>query len=345
MSQCTFRDGRVVEDYGNPYIVAEVNSSHNGKMDVAKQMIEAAARIGCDCVKFQSWSAASLYSTTYYRENPMAKRFVARFSLAPAQLKELAAFARAQGIEFSSTPYSEEEVDFLVEECQAPFLKVASMELNHPDFLRYIGGKRGPVVLSTGMGTWEEVRSAVETLRGAGAPGIVLLHCVSQYPTELKNIALRNIEGLREAFPACPVGFSDHTIGDTAAVAATAMGAALLEKHLTLDHTKVGMDNAMATEPEAFRLLVSKCRSLQEGMGTKERVLTEEDFAQRKMMRRSIIVTRDLQAGACLQREDLAAKRPGTGFPPTEMEHMVGRRLKRAVSADTVLVPEDLEGE
>lgn len=343
MSRCTFRDGHVVEDYGVPYIVAEVNSSHNGKMDVAKKMIESAAQIGCDCVKFQSWSAASLYSTTYYKQNPMAKRFVTRFSLSPEQLGELASYARSQGIQFSSTPYSEEEVDFLVEECQTPFLKIASMELDHLDFLRYIGAKHVPVVLSTGMGTLEEVRLAVETLREAGTQGIVLLHCVSQYPTELQNIELRNMEGLRETFPDCPIGFSDHTIGDTAAIASTALGAALLEKHLTLDHTKVGMDNAMATEPEAFRLLVSKCRSLQEGMGGKERVLTEADYAQRKTMRRSVIVVRDLQPGEIIRRGDLAAKRPGTGFPPTEMKTLVGKRLKRAVLADTLLFPDDLE--
>lgn len=343
MSRCTFRDGRVVEDYGIPYIVAEVNSSHNGKMDVAKKMIDTAAQIGCDCVKFQSWSVASLYSTTYYKQNPMAKRFVTRFSLSPEQLGELASYARSQGIQFSSTPYSEEEVDFLVEECQTPFLKIASMELDHLDFLRYIGAKHVPVVLSTGMGTLEEVRLAVETLREAGTQGIVLLHCVSQYPTELQNIELRNMEGLRETFPDCPIGFSDHTIGDTAAIAATALGAALLEKHLTLDHTKVGMDNAMATEPEAFRLLVSKCRSLQEGMGGKERVLTEADYAQRKTMRRSVIVVRDLQPGEIIRRGDLAAKRPGTGFPPTEMKTLVGKRLKRAVLADTLLFPDDLE--
>lgn len=341
MSQCRFRDGSIVADYGRPYIVAEVNSSHNGKMDVAKQTIEAAAEIGCDCVKFQSWSAESLYSETYYQENPMAKRFVTRFSLAPQQLQELSEFSRAHGVQFASTPYSREEVDFLVDACQVPFLKVASMELNHLEFLSYIGAKGIPVVLSTGMGTTEEISLALDTLRSAGARDIVLLHCVSQYPTELEHIELRNIEGLREAFPDCPIGFSDHTIGDAAAIASVALGAALIEKHLTLDRTKVGMDNAMATEPEPFRELVTKCRAVQTGMGTKERILGEADFVQRKKMRRSVIVVRDLQAGDCLRREDLSAKRPGTGFPPTEIDALVGRTLARPVRADTVLVAED----
>ena len=343
MSDCRFRDDRVISDYGMPYFVAEVNSSHNGNIETARKMIDAAADIGADCVKFQSWSAGSLYSKTYYDENPIAKRFVERFSLSPAQLKEMADYAHAQGIAFSSTPYSEEEADFLLEECRAPFLKIASMELNNLRFLSYIGQKRVPLVLSTGMGTMDEIRCAVRTLEKAGAEEICLLHCVSIYPTKVETLNLRNIIGLRKEFPQYPIGFSDHTEGDAAAVAAVALGAALIEKHLTLDHTKVGMDNGMATEPEPFRVLVDKCRMIQMGLGSEERVVLPEEIEQRKKMRRSVVVVNDLPAGHVLCAEDLYVKRPGTGISPDRLETLIGKTLKRAVQADTLLAEDILE--
>lgn len=342
MARCVFRDGTEVADYGRPYVVAEVNSSHNGNAGTARRMIDAAAEIGCDCVKFQSWSAKSLYSATYYAENPIAKRFVDRFSLAPEALAELATYARAKDLAFSSTPYSEEEVDFLVDTCRAPYLKIASMELDNLDFLAYIGAKRVPLVLSTGMGTMEEIRRAVKTLETAGAEQMVLLHCVSIYPTKVETINLRNILGLRKAFPKYPIGFSDHTEGDAASVAAVALGAALIEKHLTLDHTKVGMDNGMATEPAAFSALVVKCRMVQQGLGAEERTVYAEEMEQRRKMRRSVIFARDLPAGHVLARSDLYAKRPGTGIAPDRMGALVGKTLARAVQADTLLCREDI---
>ncbi|WP_294158432.1 N-acetylneuraminate synthase family protein [uncultured Selenomonas sp.] len=235
MGTCVFRDGKRIEDYGTPYVVAEVNSSHNGNMDTARHMIEAAAESGADCVKFQSWSAETLYSKTYYQNNPLAKRFVKKFSLSSEQLLELSHYAREQGIAFSSTPYSQGEVDFLADVCEVPFIKIASMELDNLAFLRYIGAKQLPVVLSTGMGTVEEIRCAVRTLEQAGVSQMVLLHCVSLYPTPLNQVELRNIEGLREMFSKYPIGFSDHTTEFAAAIGAVALGAALIERHLTLD--------------------------------------------------------------------------------------------------------------
>ncbi len=342
MSTCTFLDGTKVSDYGRPYFIAEVNSSHNGSMETARRMIDAAADIGADCVKFQSWSAASLYSKTYYDENPIAKRFVDRFALSPEQLKELSAYARSKELAFSSTPYAEEEVDFLLEECCAPFLKIASMELDHLDFLSYIGRKKVPLVLSTGMGTMEEIRRAVQILERAGTEQMTLLHCVSIYPTQVETLNLRNILGLRKEFPQYPIGFSDHTEGDAAAIAAVALGAALVEKHLTLDRTKVGMDNGMATEPEPFRQMVASCRMVQEGLGIEERIVYPEEMKQRRKMRRSVIVIKDFPAGHVLRAEDLYAKRPGTGISPDKLHLLVGKTLKHKVQADTVLRKEDL---
>ncbi|MBQ9720185.1 MAG: N-acetylneuraminate synthase family protein, partial [Oscillospiraceae bacterium] len=270
------------------------------------------------------------------------KRFVDKFSMAPEQLKELSEYCRGRGVAFSSTPYSEEEVDFLARECDVPYIKIASMEINNPRFLRYIGGKGLPVVLSTGMSDTDEIERAVAILEESGVTQLVLLHCVSIYPTVLTTVNLNNIIGLRERFPRYPVGFSDHTEGDAAAVAATALGAALIEKHLTLDHTKVGMDNGMATEPEALRTLVSKCRDVQLALGSKERVILPEERKQRQNMRRSIVARRNIPKGTVLTEADLYAKRPGTGIAPDRMEDVLGKTALRDLEADTLILPEDL---
>ena len=342
MSECIFRDGTVISDYGRPYIVAEVNSSHRGDVEVARQMIDAAVDIGCDCVKFQSWSVESLYSSTYYDTNPIAKRFIKKFALSPEQLKDLSIYCHSKGISFSSTPYSEEEVDFLVEDCNVPYIKIASMELNNPKFLEYIGKKHVPIVLSTGMSTMKEIEEAVQVLHNSwGGVKIVILHCVSIYPTQMQYVNLNNILGLRERFQ-CPIGFSDHTEGDSASIAAVALGAGLIEKHLTLDRSKVGIDNGMATEVPEFKAMVAKCRNIQIAMGGKERILTEEEIEQRKNMRRSIIALRNITAGEVIKEVDLSAKRPGTGFAPNRVNEIVGKKAVRDIMADTVILPEDI---
>lgn len=343
MSSVEFRDGKTVADFGIPYVIAEVNSSHNGNPEVAKRMIDAAAEAGCDCVKFQSWSTESLYSKTYYKKNPIAKRFVDKLSMSAETLKEMALYCKEKGVAFSSTPYSREEVDFLAEECGAAFIKISSMEVNNPEYLEYIAKKRMPIVLSTGMADFDEVTKAVHIIEDAGNRDIAILHCVSVYPTPIDKAYLNNIHGLRKLFPNYPVGFSDHTIGDEAAVAATVFGAAVLEKHITLDSSKIGMDNQMAMEPEPLKLLVRKCKTIHSALGTEERCLLPEEIKQRDNMRRSIVVTRDIRAGERLAREDLDVKRPGIGIPPVELEKVIGCVVKNDVESDTVLLLSDLD--
>lgn len=343
MGQCKLLNGKILGDYEQPYIIAELNSSHNGDLDVARKMIDAAAKAGCDCVKFQSWSVDSLYSKSYYRENPIAKRFVKKFSLKPEQLKELSVYCKEKGIDFSSTPYSEAEVDFLIDECHAPFVKIASMELNNTEFLKYIGRKNVPVILSTGMGDFDEILCAVDALQSSGNSDLALLHCVSLYPTRLETMNLNNISGLRKKFSGIPIGFSDHTADDAAAVAAVALGAAIIEKHFTLDATKIGMDNGMAMEAEPFEIMVNKCRNVFKGLGSENRKVYPEEYKQREKMRRSIIVVRDLPAGHILEHSDLYAKRPGTGIAPNRINDLVGKRLVCSVEADTLLSEDDFQ--
>jgi len=254
---------------------------------------------------------------------------------------EVAQYCKKIGIAFASTPYSEAEVDFLVEKCDAPFIKVASMDLVNYPFLQYIARCGVPIVLSTGMGTMEEVREAVLTIEKSGSPDMCLLHCISIYPAEISTIRLKNITGLQNEFPNYPIGFSDHSIGTEMATAAVALGAAMIEKHFTLDRSKIGMDNQMATEPAEMEQLVRNCENVHIAMGDTKRIVLPAELEQRKKMRRSIIAMRDLPAGAVLTKGDLSAKRPGTGIPVEKINELVGKVLIRDIKADTMILDTD----
>lgn len=342
MAVVKLKNGRFIGNGHNPYIVAELNSSHNGKVDIAKQMIDAAKDCGCDCVKFQSWSADSLYAAEYYQNNPVSKRIVTRFALKPDQLLELSGYCKEVGIGFSSTPYSNEEVDFLADIADAPFIKIASMEINNLPYLKYIGEKGVPIVLSTGMSTLDEIREAVKTIESTGNKQLCILHCVSVYPAPAEIINLKNMVMLQEEFPDYPIGYSDHTIGYEAASASIAVGAALIEKHFTLDNKKMGMDNNMATEPEEMKCLVNACQSVFRAMGSKERILLEGEEEQRLKMRRSLVTAREIHCGDVLAAEDMEAKRPGDGITPDHMCDVIGKTVNTDIPKGYLIKPEYL---
>lgn len=337
MAKCVLRNQVTISETDKPYFVAEVNTSHFGNIETAKQMIDTAKEIGCDCVKFQSFSAETLYSKTYYMENRFAQRFVKRYSLSFEEQKLLAEYCASRGIAFASTPYSRSEVDFLINECNVPFIKVASMDLNNYPYLEYIAKTGVPIILATGMGETEEIEKAVETIARTGNDNLCLLHCISIYPPELSTIHLNNIIGLKKKFPQYPIGFSDHSLGTEMDSAAIALGACLIEKHFTLDKTKIGMDNEMALEPDEYGNMIRQCLNVHVALGNEERVVSEAELNQRKKMRRSVVATRDLKAGDIITEEDLDVKRPGTGLPPEMMTKLIGTVVKEDVECDTLL--------
>lgn len=343
MREITLRNSRKISESEKPYIVAEVNTSHFGDLEVAKRMIDAVKEAGCDCVKFQSWSESSINSKTFYDENPIAKRFFKKFSLSESGLKEVAMYSKEVGIDFSSTPYSTSEVDYLINECNAPFIKVASMDLTNYKYLDYIGRTGVPIILSTGMGEMDEIRKAVATIEKTGNKNLCILHCVSIYPPELSTVRLKNILGLQKEFPNYPIGYSDHTIGIEVPTAAIALGACVIEKHFTLDKAKIGMDNQVACEAQDMKEMVDGCRNVHVALGDERRTIFEDEIKQRMKMRRSLVYSKDLVAGAVLTEQDMESKRPGTGFAPELLASMVGKVLTRDVVGDTIIKAEDLK--
>ena len=216
------------------------------------------------------------------------------------------------------------------------------MDLNNYFFLDYIGRSGSPIVLSTGMGELKEIHRAVETIEETGNKNICILHCVSIYPSEASTIRLRNIPGLREEFPDYPIGFSDHSFGTEMATAAVALGACMIEKHLTLDRTKIGMDNQMAIEPEEMALLVRNCHNVQIALGDTRRIVLPAEMEQRKKMRRSIVTSKDLKAGTKLTADDFDFKRPGTGLPPKKISELIGKTLLRDIEGSTPITEADI---
>lgn len=328
-----------------PYIIAECNSSHNGNIDTAKQMIKTAKECGCDCVKFQSWSSESLYSDQYYIENPITERIVRKLSLSKEQILELADYSKMIDIDFSSTPYSEEEVDFLVDVVNAPFIKVASMEINNYPYLSFIAKKGRPIILSTGMASIEEVHRAVKTIVNEGNDSICILHCVSIYPAPAEIINLRNIEMLKKEFPRFIIGYSDHSIGYEIAVASVAMGANVIEKHFTLDNSKLGMDNNMATEPEQMKELVIACRNVYNALGAYERTVSVQEKEMANKMRRSVISAKDIEAGHKIIEGDLTSKRPGDGLSPEWIYKLQGKIIKNDIPKGYQIKKDDIKQE
>lgn len=332
-------NGVVIENFGKPYFIAELNTSHFGNVETAKQMIDAAKGAGCDCVKFQSWSAGTLYSNTYYRQNPVAKRFVDKFSFSSKDLKSLADYAGDIGIAFASTPYSCDEVDFLLEQCSVPFIKIASMEINNYPYLQYIAKTGTAIILSTGMADQEEISRAVNCIRDAGNDNLCVLHCVSIYPAGPETINLNNIQTLRQLYEDLPIGYSDHTVGIETPIAAVVLGSPVIEKHFTLDSKKIGMDNQMAMEPDDFRSMIESCKTAWSALGSRQREVSEAEVLQRANMRRSIVTRRAIKAGEVIELADLDFKRPGDGYSPAEIKLVVGKKAVIDIDPDEVIYP------
>ena len=337
MSAIRLRNGREIGDYLKPYIVAELNTSHFGDIDIARDMIRQAKTAGCDCVKFQSWSAETLYCEGYYKGNAIAKRIVKKFALDNAALQSLSRYAAELGIDFSSTPYSIEEARFLVEACNVPFVKIASMELDNLPYLTELGNLGVPLVLSTGMGSSDEIIRAVQTIQATGNKQLIVLHCTSVYPSAPEIIRLQNILGLRTEFPQYPIGYSDHSIGIEIPAASVALGACLIEKHYTLDNKRIGMDNQMATEPAELQAMVLACHNVHAAMGGAARLLCTEEQEQVPKMRRSMVSARHLPAGTVLTVNDIEFKRPGTGISPTVYKKYIGQRINLDIEKGSVI--------
>jgi N,N'-diacetyllegionaminate synthase len=331
------------------FVIAEAGVNHNGSVKLAKELIDAAADAGADAVKFQTFRAESLAAADapvadYQRPAGATDRQVdmlRELELEPAAFRELSDHAASRDILFLSTAFDEESAD-LLESLDVPAFKIPSGELTNHDFLRQMAARNRPIIVSTGMSRLGEVESALSTIRATGNEQIILLHCVSEYPAAPATANLRAMQTMRAAF-GVPVGFSDHTLGIEVSLAAATLGAAVIEKHLTLDCSLPGPDHAASLEPAAMKALVHGIRSVQAALGSGVKEPTEGEIEVAAAARRSLVARRPIKAGEILTHDSLIALRPGTGLPPSAAAYIVGRRAKRDVAAGTVLSMDHLD--
>lgn len=341
---------RIVGGGAPCFVIAEAGVNHNGNLGLAHRLVDAGADAGADAVKFQTFEPALLASV----EAPLAdyqKQGVGREGSQQAMLErlvlsapahaELKAHAEARKVLFLSSPFDERSADFL-ERLGVPAFKIPSGEtVNHP-FLAHVARKGRPVLMSTGMCDMLEVAAAVDVVRGSGDPPLALLHCVSSYPAQAGDSNLKAMETLRRAF-GVPVGWSDHTEGIDIACAATALGAKLVEKHLTLDRGLPGPDHRASLEPAELGRLVRSIRRVEESLGGGEKAPRPSETPIAAVARKSLHWRVSLGAGAEVVAEHLIALRPGTGLLPSRVSRLVGRRVARSVKAGTMVSDQDLE--
>ena len=341
--------GREIGEEHSCFIIAEAGVNHNGNVDLAKQLVDAAVEAGADAVKFQTFKAAELISvaapkadyqraTTGNAEQQL--EMVRRLEMTEDMTRSLADYAAMRKIIFLSTGFDEGSVD-LLDAIGVPAFKVGSGDITALPLLEFIGRKRKPVVLSTGMSYLEEVRRAVETLVASGCPEVALLHCVSGYPVDPNAANLRVIQTLKDTFKV-PVGFSDHSLGTELSIVAVALGANIIEKHITLDTSLPGPDHRASLTPEAFKSMVRSIRLVEPslGDGVKRPTLSEQNV--RDVARRSIVAACTIPRDTVITREMLAFKRPGTGISPAEWMKIVGRRTRREIPVDALIAIGDL---
>ncbi len=340
-------------NFCKPYIIAELGSNHNGDMELAKKMIIEAKEAGADCVKFQSWSKDTIFASKKYEDNYFIaddyrdrtdytlEEIVEEYSISEDELLLMKKFADDIGIDCTSTPFSKQEADFLVDKMDTPYIKVASMDLNNYPFLEYLAKKGKPMIISTGLSELYEIDKAVKTIENTGNMQIVILHCVATYPPADKDVNLNNIKTLMHAYPDYPIGFSDHTLGTSIPLASVALGACLIEKHFTLDKKMEGWDHKVSATKDEMKEIVESSKRISDAMGSFRISATESDEKKREF-RRSIVITKEMKKGEIIKAEDLDYKRPGGGFKPEMAEFLVGRTINKDLEYDHILTIKDI---
>lgn len=339
--------GRRIGGVDRCFVIAEAGVNHNGDPALARQLVDAAAHAGADAVKFQTFDPDTLAAAdapqAEYQKRSTGKGSTQRdllrgLVLAPELHRELQTRARALGILFLSSPFDERSADFL-ESLDVPAFKIPSGELTNHPLLAHLAAKGRPLLVSTGMSTLDEVRAAVREIRGHGNPPLALFHCVSAYPARAEDANLRAMATMREAF-GVPVGWSDHTPGFEVTVAAVALGAQLIEKHLTLDRTLPGPDHRASLDPPQFLEMMAAIRRISLALGDGEKRPVEAEWEIASVARKSLHFAAALPTGTTLRREHLIALRPGTGISPACLDDWCGQVLSRPVVVGELLTEE-----
>lgn len=337
-----------MSDHSGVFIIAEAGVNHNGDLKLALALCDAAQQAGADAVKFQTFRAADLVvpgaPTAAYQARQTGDldqyAMLQRLELSLEQHQQIQAHCKAIGIEFFSTPFSVDAVDMLVD-LGVKRLKLSSGELTHRVLVEHAAATQLPLLVSTGMGTMAETREALAWVRAARGHlnEVVVFHCTSSYPAPDDSLNLRALRSMAAdlAAPGLEIGYSDHSLGIEAPLAAVALGATVIEKHLTLDQTMPGPDHSASLEPAEFASMVQGIRRVSAMLGDGVKAPRPDELETAKVARRSVVAAMDIEAGAVLTAAMLACRRPATGIAPRELPTLFGQRTRHALAAGSVL--------
>ncbi len=325
-------------------IIAEAGVNHNGSLELAKKLALTAKKCGADIVKYQTANLKALVSeyaemAEYQKENTgkkiSQKEMLKTLLLSYDEFVELASYCQKIDIQFLSTPFDLESVEFL-EKLGCKFWKIPSGEITNLPYLEKIALTHKKIILSTGMSTLHEVSEAVDILKKNGAGEITLLHCTTQYPTSYEDVNLNAMLTLKHTFN-CEIGYSDHTEGIEIPVAAVAMGATVIEKHFTLDRTMEGPDHKASLEPDELKAMVSSIRHIEVAIGSGEKKPVESEMKNKLVARKSIIAARNIKQGEILTENNLTVKRPGNGISPMKWYAILGTAAIKDFKEDELI--------
>jgi N-acetylneuraminate synthase/N,N'-diacetyllegionaminate synthase len=335
------------------FIIAEAGVNHNGDFERAKKLIKVAAEAGADVVKFQTFKAEKLVSSSakkaQYQQKNSDENDDSQFNmLKKLELpfdwhQELIDYAKTYKIQFASTGFDEESVDFLANLGQS-FFKIPSGEITNFPYLQNIAKKRKTTILSTGMADLHEIAEAIEVLLAAGLSkeNITVLHCNTAYPTPMEDVNLKAMLHIEQALKA-KIGYSDHTLGIEVPIAAVALGATVIEKHFTLDRNLPGPDHSASLEPIELKAMVQAIRNIEKALsGSGIKSPTPSERGNKIVARKSIMLNKNLVSGTIITEGDLDIKRPGNGISPMKINEVIGKKLKSDLSKETILKWEDL---
>ena len=326
------------------FIIAEAGVNHNGDMDIAKGLIDAAAEAGADAVKFQTFKADRLVcsdakkaayqmETTSKEESQL--EMLKKLELSDAMHEELIIYCGMKKIMFLSTPFDVESARML-KKMGLSIFKIPSGEITNLPYLREIAALGNKIILSTGMSSLIEVQEAVKILKEFGAINISVLHCSTEYPTPMEDVNLRAMLTMKEVL-GLPVGYSDHTKGIEIPIAAAALGAEIIEKHFTLDRNMKGPDHKASLEPDELRKMVKSIRNLEAAMGDGRKVPSGSEMKNIKVVRKSIVAKTEINKGEIFSADNITVKRPGTGISPMKWDEIIGQRAKRSYYRDEMI--------
>ena len=328
-------------------IIAEAGVNHNGDIDLAKKLIDVAAEAGVDYVKFQTFNSKKLVSKSaskaeYQKENTGNQsesqlEMLQKLELSPEAHRELIGYCKLKGVKFFSTGFDLESLDFL-KTLGLGLFKIPSGEITNLPFLRKVGGMRKPIILSTGMADLKEIEATMKVLLKAGTKrnNITILHCNTEYPTPMQDVNLNAMRPIADKFKV-KIGYSDHTLGIEVPIAAVAMGAAVIEKHFTLDRSMQGPDHAASLEPDELKAMVLAIRNIEKALGNGKKQPSPSEKKNKAVARKSIVAAADIQKGTVLSAENITVKRPGNGISPMCWDKIIGTKAKKDYREDDLI--------